>query len=165
MPKISIVMGSISDFKKIEKHLSIFDDFSVSYDVVVASAHRTPELLKEYIKKWENENVEVIIAAAGKSAHLPGVVASHTLIPVIGVPIASDIFDGQDALYSIVMMPPGIPVATVGVDSIKNAILLALQILALKYGDVKKQLIEFRKIMKDKVIKDNQALQKKLNRE
>lgn len=162
MPKIAIVMGSRSDWPKMESAVSILKDFGLECDVAIASAHRTPALLKSYIKKWEEEQYEVIIAGAGKSAHLPGVISAYTILPVIGVPISSSIFDGQDALYSIVMMPPGIPVATVGVDSVKNAALLAIQILGIKYPEVADQMRAYRNAMREKVEADNQELQKEL---
>jgi len=151
-------MGSKSDWSPVEKALNSFKDLDLPVIVRIASAHRTPELVTRWIKEAESVGVEVIIAVAGLAAALPGVVASHTLLPVIGVPIDSGPLKGQDALYSIVQMPPGIPVATVGINNVKNALILALHILALKYPDFKKRLTSFRKAEKAKV----DVLQKQL---
>ncbi|MBN1901950.1 5-(carboxyamino)imidazole ribonucleotide mutase [Candidatus Sumerlaeota bacterium] len=144
-PKIGVIMGSPSDWQVIEKALTVYKDLDLPVTVKIASAHRTPDAVIHWIKEVEKAGVEVIIAAAGLSAALPGVVASHTLLPVIGVPIESGSLQGQDALYSIVHMPPGIPVATVGINNVKNALILSLHILALKYPEFKKRLVSFRK--------------------
>jgi 5-(carboxyamino)imidazole ribonucleotide mutase len=144
-PKIGIVMGSQSDWSIIEKALNSYKDLDLPITVRIASAHRTPDAVIHWIREVEKAGVEVIIAAAGLSAALPGVVAAHTLLPVIGVPIDSGSLRGEDALYSIVQMPPGVPVAAVGINNVKNALILALHILALKYPDYKKRLSSFRK--------------------
>jgi 5-(carboxyamino)imidazole ribonucleotide mutase len=138
-------MGSQTDWPVIEKALNSYRDLDLPITVRIASAHRTPDAVIHWIKEAEKAGVEVIIAAAGLSAALPGFVAAHTLLPVIGVPIDSGLLRGQDALYSIVQMPPGIPVATVGINNAQNALILALHILALKYPDFKKRLVSFRK--------------------
>ncbi len=142
--KISIVMGSISDEKVMKKAADVLKEFNVSYEVNVISAHRMPTKTSEFAKNAENRGIEVIIAGAGKAAHLPGVIASYTDIPVIGVPIRTEDLQGIDSLLSIVQMPPGVPVACVAIDGAKNAALLALQILSLKYKDIKKKFIEYK---------------------
>lgn len=144
-PKIGIIMGSQSDWPVIEKALNTYKDLDLPITVGIASAHRTPDTVIQWVKDVEKAGVEVIIAVAGLAAALPGVAAAHTLLPVIGVPIDSGSLRGEDALYSIVQMPPGIPVATVGINNVKNALILALHILALKYPDFKKRLVSFRK--------------------
>jgi len=162
MPKVAVVMGSKSDWTKMKDAWLLLKQFQVETEVAVASAHRTPELLKTYLSRWDSEKVDVIIAGAGMSAHLPGVVAAYTLTPVIGVPLSSQIFDGEDALYSIVMMPAGIPVATVGVDNVKNAALLSLQILAIQSPEIKARLVQYRKDLAAAVNKANEELQQEL---
>ena len=142
--KISIVMGSISDEKVMKKASDVLKEFNVSYEVNVISAHRMPTKTSEFAKNAENRGIEVIIAGAGKAAHLPGVIASYTSIPVIGVPIRTEGLQGIDSLLSIVQMPTGVPVACVAIDGAKNAALLALQILSLKYKDIKKKFIEYK---------------------
>ena len=150
-PKVAVIMGSDSDLPVVSKAIGILKEFEVNYDVRVLSAHRTPDATAEYAKEAENIGFEVIIAAAGKAAHLPGVIAAYTTLPVIGIPIKSSTLDGMDSLLSIVQMPPGIPVATVGIDSAENAGLLAIEILSLKYGELKEALILYRRKMQEKV--------------
>ncbi|HOW17109.1 MAG TPA: 5-(carboxyamino)imidazole ribonucleotide mutase, partial [bacterium] len=128
------------------------------HKLVVASAHRTPELVEEYLLEAEKANVKVIVAMAGMAAHLPGVIASKTLIPVIGVPISSKNTGGLDALYSIVQMPSGFPVATVAIDGAKNAGLLAIQIIANQRPELKKELSSYRNKMKEAVKKANKDI-------
>ncbi|MDR0877099.1 MAG: 5-(carboxyamino)imidazole ribonucleotide mutase, partial [Treponema sp.] len=142
--KAAIIFGSKSDTAIMKKAAGVFKDFGVSYTSHVISAHRVPELLSETIARLENDGTEVIIAGAGLAAHLPGVIASQTFIPVIGVPIASGGLGGMDALLSIVQMPRPIPVAAVGVDNAANGAYLACEILALKYPELKKKLAEYR---------------------
>ena len=149
--KVAVIMGSDSDFKVMKKSVDILKQFGIEYEVSVISAHRTPEKLIEYVKSIDQKGIEVIIAGAGKAAHLPGVIAAFTSVPVIGVPIKSSALDGMDALLSIVQMPPGIPVATVAIDGSENAAILAAQILALKYDILKHKLYEHREEMKKKV--------------
>ena len=142
--KVSIVMGSISDEKVMKKASDILKEFDVEYEVKILSAHRMPERTSEFAKKAESRGIEVIIAGAGKAAHLPGVIAAYTSIPVIGVPIKTEDLRGIDSLLSIVQMPSGVPVACVAIDGAKNAALLALQILSLKYKDIKKKFVEYK---------------------
>lgn len=140
-------MGSSSDEPVMNKCLEYLDSFGVSYEVHVMSAHRTPEKVDAFASSAEEKGFGVIIAGAGMAAHLPGVVASRTLLPVIGVPLEGSALSGQDALFSMVQMPSGIPVATVSIGSAgaKNAAVLAVEILALENSELKKKLMEFRK--------------------
>ncbi|MDR0399812.1 MAG: 5-(carboxyamino)imidazole ribonucleotide mutase, partial [Treponema sp.] len=138
------------------KAADVLKEFGVSYSAHILSAHRTPELLSQTIGRLEEEGVELIIAGAGLAAHLPGVIASQTLIPVIGVPIVSGALGGMDALLSIVQMPRPIPVAAVGLDNGANAGYLACQILSLKYPELRQKLADFRVKMKADFAKDNQ---------
>ncbi|PLW94980.1 MAG: 5-(carboxyamino)imidazole ribonucleotide mutase, partial [Marinilabiliales bacterium] len=126
---VSIIMGSTSDYPVMEKAANFFNDMEIPFEVHALSAHRTPDEVERFAKNADANGIKVIIAAAGMAAHLPGVIASMTSLPVIGVPIKSS-FDGLDALLAIVQMPPGIPVATVGVNGSLNAAILASQILA-----------------------------------
>ncbi|MDR2742922.1 MAG: 5-(carboxyamino)imidazole ribonucleotide mutase [Treponema sp.] len=146
--KAAIVLGSRSDMGIMKKAAEVLREFGVEYTAHIVSAHRTPELLDETINKLEDAGTEVIIAGAGLAAHLPGVIAGRTLIPVIGVPVCSGGLGGLDALLSIVQMPKPIPVAAVGVDNGANAAYLACQILALKYDELKIRLAAFRAKMK-----------------
>ncbi|MBW9220706.1 5-(carboxyamino)imidazole ribonucleotide mutase [Methanothermococcus sp. SCGC AD-155-M21] len=151
---ICIIMGSESDLKIAEKGIPILKDFGVDFEVRVASAHRTPDLVEEIVK---NSDAKIFIAIAGLAAHLPGVVASLTTKPVIAVPVESKL-DGMDALLSCVQMPPGIPTATVGVDRGDNAVLLALEILAISDEELSKKLDEFRKKQREKVIESDKRV-------
>ncbi|MCL2068005.1 MAG: 5-(carboxyamino)imidazole ribonucleotide mutase [Treponema sp.] len=151
----AIIFGSQSDAQIMKKAADVFKDFGVSYKSFAISAHRAPELLGETLKELEAGGTEVIIAGAGLAAHLPGVIASQTVIPVIGVPISSGGLGGLDALLSIVQMPKPIPVAAVGVDNAANAAYLACEILAVKYPALKEKLLEFRKKTKTELAKDN----------
>ena len=155
--KVAVVMGSKSDYPKLEKGIELLEKFGVEVSVRVLSAHRTPNQLMNFLKEMENDT-DVIIGAAGKAAHLPGVIASHTLIPVIGLPIKSSTMDGLDSLLSIVQMPQGIPVATVTIDSGVNAALMAAQIMSIKYPVIKEKLKNYRKEMELKVLEDDQNL-------
>ncbi|WP_457619596.1 5-(carboxyamino)imidazole ribonucleotide mutase [Methanopyrus sp.] len=156
MVDVLIVLGSKSDQSVAEKAAKVLDRAGVDYDVRVASAHRTPERIDELIKEYEPD-VRVYIAIAGLAAHLPGVIAAKTLKPVIAVPVEAKL-GGLDALLSTVQMPPGVPVAVVGVDRGENAALLALQILALEDEDVRSFLEEYRKEMKERVARDDDAI-------
>ena len=151
----AIIFGSQSDAQIMKKAADVFKDFGISYSSHVLSAHRNPELLGDTIRSLETDGTEVIVAGAGLAAHLPGVIASQTTIPVIGVPIASGGLGGLDALLSIVQMPKPIPVATVGVDNAANAAYFACEILALKYPALKEKLLTFRNKMKSDLAKDN----------
>jgi len=158
MKKVSIIMGSDSDLNVMNNVKEILKEFDVEFEMKILSAHRTPKELIDYASNLEKSGFEVVIAGAGGAAHLPGVVAALTTLPVIGVPIKSDFNDGLDSLLSIVQMPNGIPVATVGVNRAKNAALLAIQILSLKYNDIKEKLESYRKIMKENVLKKNEKI-------
>ena len=153
--KVAIIFGSQSDKPVVKKAADVFKEMGVEFSAHVLSAHRVPELLSETLKRLESEGTEVIIAAAGLAAHLPGVIASQTLIPVIGLPISSGGLGGLDALLSIVQMPRPIPVATVGVDNGANAAQLACQILAIKYPELREKLVSARKKMKAEFEKEN----------
>ncbi|MBE3093099.1 MAG: 5-(carboxyamino)imidazole ribonucleotide mutase, partial [Chloroflexi bacterium] len=131
MDKVTIVMGSISDRETMEKAAGVLDELGISYEMKVLSAHRTPDLLFEYVAQLEEKGFKVIIAGAGGAAHLPGMIASKTLLPVIGVPIETKVLGGLDSLLSIVQMPGGVPVATMGIGNAKNAALMAARILAI----------------------------------
>lgn len=143
-PKIGIIIGSRSDLPVIEKAEKQLRAFGITYEVAVASAHRTPKKVAAYAKLAENK-YDLIIAAAGMAAALPGIVAAHTHLPVIGIPIHSKSLSGHDALFSIVQMPPGVPVAAVAIDGARNAAILAAQILALKYPALCSKLKRFKK--------------------
>ena len=159
-PQVGIVIGSISDKECITETCKILDFFDNKYELTVCSAHRTPAKAAEYAKSAAKRGLEIIIAGAGAAAHLGGVLASHTLLPVIGVPIPSSELKGVDALYSTVQMPGGIPVATmaIGKSGAKNAGIFAAEILALKIPSLTKKLKEYRKELADKVEKDNKKL-------
>jgi len=142
--KVLILMGSTSDMPVMEKSAAVLKEFGVPYKMLVRSAHRTPNATVQTVKSGETAGCQVFICGAGMAAHLAGIVAAHTVKPVIGVPIASGPMEGRDALYSTIMMPPGVPVATVGINGAKNAALLALQILALGNADIGKSLADSR---------------------
>lgn len=145
-------MGSISDWDHMRGAAEILKEFGVPYEARVVSAHRTPEMMFEYAKTARDRGLEVIIAGAGGSAHLPGMVASLTTLPVIGVPVPSKHLSGVDSLYSIVQMPAGVPVATVAIGNSTNAGLLAIRILSIKYPEIAKKLEEYREKLKEKVL-------------
>lgn len=162
MCKAAIVMGSKSDFPVVKGAVSVLKNFGVETEVRVISAHRTPEEAHEFAKTAKERGVEVIICAAGKAAHLGGVIAAYTTLPVIGLPIKTDMMGGLDSLLSIVQMPSGIPVATVGVNAAENAGLLALQILGVKYPKIAEKLCEYKQSMREKINNDDIALQSEL---
>jgi len=139
-PVVGVIMGSTSDEATMQKGCAVLDELQVSYDVTVCSAHRNPERTAEYASTAKERGLKVIIAGAGLAAALPGVIAAHTTLPIIGVPCASGALNGVDALYAIVQMPPGVPVATVGIDNARNAAVLAAQILALSDDGVQERL-------------------------
>jgi 5-(carboxyamino)imidazole ribonucleotide mutase len=157
--KVAVLFGSKSDVPIMKRAADVLKEFGVSYTAHAISAHRSPELLSETLRGLEAGGTEVIIAGAGLAAHLPGVIASQTLIPVIGVPIASGGLGGLDALLAIVQMPKPVPVATVGVDNAANAAYLACEILALKYPDLQKSLANFRQKMKEELAQDNGGIE------
>ncbi len=159
MKKVGILMGSKSDFDVVKPTVAVLKKFNVETEVRVISAHRTPEEAHEYAASAKDRGIEVLICAAGKAAHLGGVIAAFTTLPVIGLPVKTDMMGGLDSLLSIVQMPAGIPVATVGVNGGENAGLLALQILGIKYPDIADDLTEYKQAMKEKINADDEALQ------
>lgn len=156
--RVAVIMGSTSDLSKVEPCIQILKDYGVEVSVRCLSAHRAHEGLSAFIKETESDGTEVIIAAAGMAAALPGVVASQTILPVIGVPISGATLDGMDALLSIVQMPSGIPVATVAINGSKNAAYLALQIMAIKHDCIKEKLLSYRKEMEVSALKANEEV-------
>ena len=153
-PQVGIIMGSDSDLPVMEKAAEVLKEMGIGYEMEISSAHRLPEKTAEYAKGARGRGIEVIIAGAGMAAHLAGVIASNTTIPVIGVPLKSGALDGVDALYSTVQMPAGIPVATVAIDGAKNAAYLACSILSIKYPEIAGKLEAYRE-------KTGQALMEK----
>lgn len=151
-------MGSDSDFPVMENAINVCKEFNVGYEVKIISAHRTPERMKDYAESAIKRGLKVIIAGAGGSAHLPGMTASFTSLPVIGVPIRSKSLNGLDSLLSIVQMPSGVPVATVAIDGAKNAALLAIQILAISDNKLQKKLEDYRKNMRHEVMEKDKNL-------
>ncbi len=162
MAKAAILMGSKSDFPVVKPAVKVLKDFGAEVEVRVISAHRTPEEAHEFASNAKSNGVEVIICAAGKAAHLGGVIAAYTTLPVIGLPVKTDMMGGLDSLLSIVQMPSGIPVATVGVNGGENAGLLALQILGIKYPEIAEKLAAYKKSMQAKINADDAALQAEL---
>lgn len=162
--KVAIVMGSDSDFPVVEKGLKILKDFGVDVTVRVISAHRTPFAALDFASKAEDSGYELIIGAAGKAAHLPGVLAGCTPLPVIGLPIKSTELDGMDALLAIVQMPPGVPVATVAINGAENAALLAIQILSVKYNELRAKFKEYKEQMAVKVVEKDRKLNETIGR-
>lgn len=161
-PKVAIVMGSDSDFPVLEGCLETLKDFDVETTVAVCSAHRTPDRAAELARNAESQGYDLIIAAAGKAAHLPGVLAAYTVLPVIGIPIKSSTLDGLDSLLSIVQMPSGVPVATVAINGSVNAALLAIQIMGGAYPELRDRMCAFKQKMAEDVEKKNQQLQARL---
>lgn len=159
MAKVAVLMGSKSDFSVVKPAVKVLKDFGVEAEVRVISAHRTPDEAHEFASGAKGRGVEVIICAAGKAAHLGGVIAAYTTLPVIGLPVKTDMMGGLDSLLSIVQMPSGIPVATVGVNGGENAGLLALQILGVKYPEIAEKLAAYKQAMKAKINADDAALQ------
>ncbi len=158
--KVAIVMGSDSDYKVVERAERMLKAFGIAVSVRVLSAHRTPEQAMNFAKNAEADGFEVIIGAAGKAAHLPGVLAAYTTLPIIGLPIKSSTMDGLDSLLSIVQMPKGIPVATVAIDGAENAALLAVQILSVRYPELRQKMKEYRKKMEEEVLEKDKAFSK-----
>lgn len=157
-PLVSIIMGSTSDLPVMEKAAQLLNDFHIPFEINALSAHRTPEAVEEFAKNAANRGIKVIIAAAGMAAALPGVIAANTTLPVIGVPIKGSVLDGVDALYSIIQMPPGIPVATVAINGAMNAAILAVQMLALSDATLAKAFAEYKEGLKKKITKANADL-------
>lgn len=166
-PVVGIVMGSDSDWPKIKAVAAALDEFGVGYDVRVMSAHRTPDVVHDFAAGAARRGIKVIIAAAGGAAHLAGVCASHTTLPVIGIPVVTDLAGGLDSLLSTVQMPGDVPVATVGTGSggARNAGLLAVQILALSDGSLAEKLGEFKQKLAAGVAAKNEKLQARLREE
>ncbi len=161
--RVAIIMGSTSDLPKVESAVEVLKDYGVAVDVRCLSAHRAHVGLSNFIEEANGNGTEVIIAAAGMAAALPGVVASQTVIPVIGVPISGSVLDGVDALMSIVQMPPGIPVATVAINGGKNAAYLALQIIGVKHPEVREKLLAHRVEMEEAAMSANEEVIAKFN--
>jgi len=152
IPKVAVIMGSKNDWEYMKEAVEILKQFGVEVEARVISAHRTPEFMFEFAKTAAEKGIEVIIAGAGGAAHLPGMVASLTHLPVIGVPIPSKYLNGLDSLLSIVQMPYGTPVATVAIGNARNAALLALRILGIKYPEIAEKLKKFAEDMKNEVL-------------
>ena len=161
---VAVVMGSDSDLPVMKKAFAVLDDFGVSYDAALASAHRTPEKLSRFVADEEKKGVSVFIAGAGMAAALPGVVASLTTKPVVGIPLSGAKLDGMDALLSIVQMPSGMPVATVAIDGAKNAALLAIQMGALSDEGLAAKYRTYREDMARAIYEKDEKLQKELGR-
>lgn len=159
-PKVLILMGSDSDLPVMKKAVEVLKEMGVSYEMHISSAHRLPDRTTNFAKEARERGIEVIICGAGMAAHLAGVVSANTTLPVIGVPLASGALNGVDALYSTVMMPPGIPVATVAIDGAKNAGYLACSILSIKYPDIANKLEEFRQKTRESLLKKDEELSK-----
>ena len=160
MAKVALVMGSKSDLSVVKPAVTVLKSFGVEVEVRVISAHRTPDEAHAFAKSAKDNGIEVIICAAGKAAHLGGVIAAYTTLPVIGLPVKTDMMGGLDSLLSIVQMPSGIPVATVGVNGGENAGVLAAQILGIKYPEIADKLAQYKQNMKDKINADDSAVQK-----
>jgi 5-(carboxyamino)imidazole ribonucleotide mutase len=161
-PLVGIIMGSDSDLETMQEAAKILQDFDIAYEISIVSAHRTPKRMFEYATTASEKGIEVIIAGAGGAAHLPGMTAANTPLPVIGVPIESRVLKGIDSLYSIVSMPAGVPVATmaIGKDGAKNAAILAAQILGVKYSEIRERVKEYKQEMIKKVEKKAAELSK-----
>ena len=161
-PLVSIIMGSTSDLPVMEKAAQLLNDLHVPFEMNALSAHRTPEAVEDFAKNARGRGVKVIIAAAGMAgalpAALPGVIAANTTLPVIGVPVKGSVLDGVDALYSIIQMPPGIPVATVAINGAMNAAILAIQMLALSDADLAETFAAYKEGLKKKIVKANEEL-------
>ena len=160
-PVVGIIMGSDSDLNVMREAAKILDEFKVDYEMKVVSAHRTPDLMAEYGSTAYKKGIKVIIAGAGGAAHLPGMTASHSPLPVIGVPVKSKSLDGLDSLLSIVQMPGGVPVATVGINQAKNAGLLAVQILSTSDLSLQQKMISYKSRMKEESMNKNKKLRVK----
>lgn len=159
-PAVGIIMGSDSDLSVMQEAANILDEFDISYEMKIVSAHRTPNLMAKYGSTAYKKGIKVIIAGAGGAAHLPGMTASHSPLPVIGVPVKSKSLDGLDSLLSIVQMPAGVPVATVGINQAKNAGLLAVQILAANDQVLLKKIINYKKRIEKESVDKNKKLKK-----
>jgi 5-(carboxyamino)imidazole ribonucleotide mutase len=158
--EVAIIMGSDSDLTIMKDAAQILEDFDISYDLTIVSAHRTPQRMVQYATEAGQKGIKVIIAGAGGSAHLPGMIASLTSLPVIGVPIRGNSLDGLDSLLSIVQMPPGVPVATVAINGGKNAAILACQILGIENKTIFEKIEKYKLELKDRVLTKASKLEK-----
>lgn len=163
MAKVAVVMGSKSDLGVVKPTVTALKNFGIEVEVRVISAHRTPEEAHEFAKNAKANGIEVIVCAAGKAAHLGGVIAAYTTLPVIGLPVKTDMMGGLDSLLSMVQMPSGIPVATVGVNGGENAGVLCAQILGIKYPEIAQKLDEYKQNMRAKINADDCAIQKEVD--
>ena len=150
--KVAIVMGSKSDYPVVQKAEDILKEFGVEYETRIISAHRTPTVAENFAKTAEERGIEVVIAAAGKAAHLAGVLAATTPLPVIGIPMKSSTMDGLDSLLSVVQMPKGVPVATVAIDGAENSALLAIQMMSIKYPELREKMKAYKAKMEADII-------------
>lgn len=157
-PVVSIIMGSTSDLPVMEKAAQLLDEMQIPFEINALSAHRTPESVEAFAKGARDRGLKVIIAAAGMAAALPGVIAANTTLPVIGVPVKGSMLDGVDALYSIIQMPAGIPVATVAINGAMNAAILAVQMLALSDEELAARFAAYKEGLKQKIVKANEDL-------
>ena len=157
-PVVSIIMGSTSDLPVMEKAAQLLDEMHIPFEINALSAHRTPEAVEAFAKGARDRGLKVIIAAAGMAAALPGVIAANTTLPVIGVPVKGSMLDGVDALYSIIQMPAGIPVATVAINGAMNAAILAVQMLALSDEELAARFAAYKEGLKQKIVKANEDL-------
>lgn len=157
-PIVSIIMGSTSDMPVMEKACKFLDDMKVPFEVNALSAHRTPDAVEKFAKEAKGRGIKVIIAAAGMAAALPGVIAASTTLPVIGVPVKGSVLDGMDAMLSIIQMPPGIPVATVGVNAAMNAAILAVEIIAVADEEMAEKMAAYKAGLGEKIEKANKEL-------
>ena len=155
-PVVSIIMGSTSDLPVMEKAAQLLDEMQIPFEINALSAHRTPEAVEAFAKGARDRGLKVIIAAAGMAAALPGVIAANTTLPVIGVPVKGSMLDGVDALYSIIQMPAGIPVATVAINGAMNAAILAVQMLALSDEELAARFAAYKEGLKQKIVKANE---------
>lgn len=157
-PVVAVIMGSSSDRAIMKEAIAILERFDIPYEEKVISAHRSPRLAFKFATQAEEKGLEVIIAGAGKAAHLAGVIASLTIIPVIGVPVPSRDLGGLDSLLSIAQMPPGVPVATMAIGGAKNAGILAAEIIALRYSEIEEKLKAFKEKLADEVKKQQESI-------
>ena len=157
-PVVSIIMGSTSDLPVMEKAAQLLDEMQIPFEINALSAHRTPEAVEAFAKGARDRGLKVIIAAAGMAAALPGVIAANATLPVIGVPVKGSMLDGVDALYSIIQMPAGIPVATVAINGAMNAAILAVQMLALSDEELAARFAAYKEGLKQKIVKANEDL-------
>lgn len=161
IPLVGIIMGSDSDLPVMQQAADLLKEFGVPYEMTIVSAHRTPQRLFEYARTAEERGLEIIIAGAGGAAHLPGMVAAITPLPVIGVPVKATALEGLDSLLSIVQMPAGVPVATVAINNAKNAGILAAQILGIKFPEIRRQIKEYKMQLEQVVLQKAEQIEKR----